>query len=133
MLDYAKRGASAAAAEARQVLAKPSRCAKARWKPSNITAIKAWASLSYRPEAATPAPRIFPVAVRDTGAALSIASYTARMIVRPARAGMLARDCPDLDLYHPWDLPVDDAIALARVEQSALDADNASATRKARR
>jgi len=37
---------------------------------------------------------------------------------------MLARDCPDLDLYHPWDLPVDDAIALAReCEQSALDAD----------
>ena len=37
---------------------------------------------------------------------------------------MLARDCPDLDLYHPWDLPVDEAIALAQeCEQAALDAD----------
>ena len=65
-------------------------------------------------------------AVRDTvDAALSIASYTAKDDCSGLPdAGMLARDCPDLDLYHPWDLPVDDAIALAReCEQSALDAD----------
>src|SRR4030067_2529439 len=65
-------------------------------------------------------------AVRDTvDAALSIASYTAKDDCSGAPdAGMLARDCPDLDLYQPWDLPVDDAIALAREgEQSALDAD----------
>jgi PmbA protein len=37
---------------------------------------------------------------------------------------MLARDCPDMDLYHPWDLPVDAAIALAQqCEQAALDTD----------
>jgi len=42
---------------------------------------------------------------------------------------MLARDSADqhrtdLDLYHPWDLPVDAAIELAReCEQSALDTD----------
>jgi len=65
-------------------------------------------------------------AVRDTvDAALSIARYTARDDCSGLPdADMLARDCPDLDLYHPWDLPVDAAIALAReCEQSALAAD----------
>jgi PmbA protein len=64
--------------------------------------------------------------VRDTvDAALSIARYTAK----DECAGlpdeeMLARDYPDMDLYHPWDLPVDAAIELAkRCEQAALDAD----------
>ena len=67
-----------------------------------------------------------PQAVRDTvDAALSIASYTAIDDCSGLpEADMLARDCPDLDLYHPWDLPVDDAIELAkRCEQAALDAD----------
>jgi PmbA protein len=67
-----------------------------------------------------------PQAVRDTvDAALSIARYTAKDDCSGLPdTDMLARDCPDLDLYHPWDLPVDDAIALAReCEQSALDAD----------
>jgi len=67
-----------------------------------------------------------PQAVRDTvDAALSIARYTAQDDCSGLPdADMLARDCPDLDLYHPWDLPVDDAIELAqRCEQAALDAD----------
>src|SRR3990172_7182308 len=67
-----------------------------------------------------------PQAVRDTvDAALAIARYTAQDDCSglPA-ADMLARDCADLDLYHPWDLQVDDAIELAqRCEQAALDAD----------
>lgn len=66
-----------------------------------------------------------PQAMRDTvDAALSIARYTARDDCSGLPdADMLARDCPDLDLYHPWDLPVDEAIALAgECEQSALDA-----------
>jgi PmbA protein len=65
-------------------------------------------------------------AVRDTvDAALSIARYTAKDDCSGLPdADMLARDCPDMDLYHPWDLPVDDAIVLAkRCEQAALDAD----------
>ncbi|MCR4303489.1 MAG: metalloprotease PmbA [Gallionella sp.] len=65
-------------------------------------------------------------AVRDTvDAALSIARYTATDDCSGLPdADMLARDCPDLDLYHPWDLPVDEAIALAQeCEQAALDAD----------
>jgi len=67
-----------------------------------------------------------PQAVRDTvDAALSIARYTAK----DDCAGLpeqdsLARDFPDLDLYHPWELPVEEAIALAQAcEQSALSAD----------
>ncbi|HSM98949.1 MAG TPA: metalloprotease PmbA, partial [Gallionella sp.] len=67
-----------------------------------------------------------PQAVRDTvDAALSIARYTAKDDCSGLPdADMLARDCPDMDLYHPWDLPVDDAIALAKqCEQAALDAD----------
>ena len=67
-----------------------------------------------------------PQAVRDTvDAALSIARYTARDDCSGLPdEDMLARDCTDMDLYHPWDLPVDVAIELAkRCEQAALDAD----------
>jgi PmbA protein len=67
-----------------------------------------------------------PQAVRDTvDAALSIARYTAKDDCSGLPdADMLARDFPDMDLYHPWDLPVDAAIALAQqCEQAALDAD----------
>lgn len=67
-----------------------------------------------------------PRAVRDTvDAALSIARYTAK----DDCSGLpdeenLATDFPDLDLYHPWDLQVEDAIILARAcEDSALGAD----------
>jgi PmbA protein len=67
-----------------------------------------------------------PQAVRDTvDAALSIAHYTARDDCSGLPdADMLARDCPDMDLYHPWVLPVDAAIELAKqCEQAALDTD----------
>ncbi len=67
-----------------------------------------------------------PRAMRDTvDAALSIASYTAKDDCSGLPdADMLARDCPDMDLYHPWDLHVDDAITLAQqCEQAALDTD----------
>ena len=67
-----------------------------------------------------------PQAVRDTvDAALSIARYTAKDdCAGLPEADMLAREFPDLDLYHPWDLQVEEAITLAReCEQAALDAD----------
>ena len=57
--------------------------------------------------------------------ALTIARYTAE---DPA-AGLadpdrLAKTWPDLDLYHPWDLPVERAIAIARdAEAAALGVD----------
>ena len=64
-----------------------------------------------------------PKAVRATvEAALSIARFTAP---DPAAGlpeeGLLAKQPMDLDLYHPWQLPVEEAIALARkCEQAAF-------------
>jgi len=67
-----------------------------------------------------------PQAMRDTvDAALAIARHTAS----DDCAGLpdqdrLATSFPDLDLYHPWHLDVEQAIALAReCEQAALDRD----------
>jgi PmbA protein len=60
-------------------------------------------------------------AMRDTvDAALSIARFTASDdCAGLADADLLARDPPDLDLWHPWDLPVERAIALAKTCESA--------------
>ena len=60
-------------------------------------------------------------AVRATvDKALAIARYTAEDpcagLADPAR---LARTIPDLDLYHPWALTVEDAIDLGRVTEAA--------------
>lgn len=67
-----------------------------------------------------------PKAVRDTvDAALSIARYTASddCAGLPEKT-MLATEFPDLDLYHPWALNVEQAIELAReCEQAAFDRD----------
>ena len=65
-------------------------------------------------------------AIRDTvDAALSIARYTAIDDCSGLPdEGALATEFPDLDLYHPWEISVEDAIAKARdCEQAALDAD----------
>lgn len=67
-----------------------------------------------------------PQAIRDTvNAALSIARHTADdACAGLADAVLLAETFPDLDLYHPWDLPVENAIALARsCEQAAFAVD----------
>ncbi len=65
-------------------------------------------------------------AIRDTvDAALSIARYTAidDCSGLPDKDA-LATDFPDLDLYHPWEISVEEAIDKARAcEQAALDAD----------
>ncbi len=62
-----------------------------------------------------------PQAVRATAdAALSIAKFTASdEFAGLADEKLLARDIPDLDLYHPWDLPVERAIEVARACESA--------------
>src|SRR5207237_1810166 len=62
-----------------------------------------------------------PDAIKDTVTkALTIARYTAddpcAGLADPAR---LARAWGDLDVYHPWDLGVDEAIALGRECESA--------------
>lgn len=58
-------------------------------------------------------------------AACTIARYTSEDEYQGlADAGLMARDIPDLDLYHPWALDADAAIELAReCEGAALDAD----------
>ncbi|MDR3212974.1 MAG: metalloprotease PmbA [Azoarcus sp.] len=58
-------------------------------------------------------------------AALSIARFTAPdPCAGLADKTLMARDCPDLDLFHPWDMPVADAIALARrCEEAAFAVD----------
>ncbi|MBI5751846.1 MAG: metalloprotease PmbA [Hydrogenophilales bacterium] len=65
-------------------------------------------------------------AIRDTVAkALTIAKYTAEdEFAGLPEADRLARDIPDLDLYYPWDLPVEQAIELAQAcEAAALAVD----------
>lgn len=58
-------------------------------------------------------------------AALNIARYTAEDdCAGLADPDLLAREMPDLDLYHPWIAPVEDSIALARAcEQAAFVTD----------
>jgi PmbA protein len=65
-------------------------------------------------------------ALRDTvQAAFSIAGFTAADdCAGLADPDLLARDVADLDLYHPWDLPVEQAIEQARAcEAAALAVD----------
>ncbi|OMG52889.1 metalloprotease PmbA [Azonexus hydrophilus] len=64
-------------------------------------------------------------ALRETvEAALNIARFTAEDdCAGLADAALMARDCPDLDLYHPWALTVEESIEIARrCEQAAFDA-----------
>jgi PmbA protein len=62
-----------------------------------------------------------PAAVRDMVAkAVSIARHTARdEYAGLADAADMARDIPDLDLYHPWDITPEQAIELARECEAA--------------
>jgi PmbA protein len=67
-----------------------------------------------------------PQALIDTvQAACSIARHTAQdPFCGLADQAMLARDILDLDLYHPWDISVEDAIELARTcETAAMSCD----------
>lgn len=66
-----------------------------------------------------------PQALRETvEAALNIARFTAEDdCAGLAEAALMAKDCPDLDLFHPWALAVEDAIETARrCEQAAFAA-----------
>ncbi len=61
---------------------------------------------------------------RTVEKALAIARFTAEDdCAGLADAALMAKDCPDLDLYHPWALSVEEAIETARrCEQAAFDA-----------
>ncbi|MDP3540667.1 MAG: metalloprotease PmbA [Azonexus sp.] len=64
-------------------------------------------------------------ALRETvEAALNIARFTAEDdCAGLAEVALMAKNCPDLDLFHPWALTVEDAIETARrCEQAAFDA-----------
>jgi len=64
-------------------------------------------------------------ALRETvEAAINIARFTAEDdCAGLADAALMAKDCPDLDLFHPWALSVEEAIETARrCEQAAFDA-----------
>ena len=62
-----------------------------------------------------------PRALTDTvAAAVSIARFTASDdCAGLAEPELLARDIRDLDLFHPWDLPVEEAIERARACEAA--------------
>jgi PmbA protein len=68
-----------------------------------------------------------PQAVKETvEAACNFAKYTSEDPCSGlADADMMATELPDLDLYHPWDLPVDEAIEQAtRCESAAREEDS---------
>jgi PmbA protein len=129
MLDYAKqRGASAASAEVSVGFGQGVTVRQGEVETIEYNRDKGLGITVYlgqqRGNASTS--DFSPQAVRDTvDAALSIARYTAKDDCSGLPdADMLARDCPDMELYHPWDLPVDAAIELAQqCEQAALDTD----------
>jgi PmbA protein len=129
MLDYAKqRGASTAAADVSEGFGQSVTVRRGEVETIEYNRDKGLSVTVYlgqqRGNASTS--DFSPQAVRDTvDAALSIASYTARDDCSGLPdADMLAHNIPDMDLYHPWDLPVDAAIELAQqCEQAALDAD----------
>ena len=67
-----------------------------------------------------------PQALKDTvEAACNIAKYTAKdPFCGLADANLMATNLPDLDLYHPWQLSVDEALEIAKTcEAAALDVD----------
>ncbi len=67
-----------------------------------------------------------PQALKDTvAAACNIAKYTAKDdFCGLADAGLMASNVHDLDLHHPWDLSVDEAVLIAKqCEEAALAVD----------
>ena len=68
-----------------------------------------------------------PQALKDTvAAACNIAKYTAKdEFCGLADANLMASEMPDLDLHHPWELSVDEAIEIAKeCETAALNVDS---------
>lgn len=68
-----------------------------------------------------------PQALKDTvAAACNIAKYTAKdEFCGLADAALMATETPDLDLHHPWNISVDEAIAIAKeCEAAALRVDD---------
>ncbi len=67
-----------------------------------------------------------PQALKDTvAAACNIAKYTAiDAFCGLADAALMAKNCPDLDLHHPWSISIDEAINIAKeIESAAMAVD----------
>lgn len=67
-----------------------------------------------------------PLAINDTvAAACNIAKYTAKdVFCGLADANLMAKEVLDLDLHHPWNISVDEAIVIAKeCESAALGVD----------
>jgi PmbA protein len=67
-----------------------------------------------------------PQALKDSvGAACNIAKYTAKdEFCGLADASLMATDIPDLNLYHPWNVSVEEAVEIAKAcETVALEVD----------
>lgn len=67
-----------------------------------------------------------PQALKDTvAAACNIAKYTAKdEYCGLADAALMAKNYPELDLHHPWQISVDEAVAIAKeIEAAALAVD----------
>ncbi len=126
LLDYAKRqGASAASAEVSEGFGQAVTVRQGEVETIEYNRDKGLGITVYigqkRGNASTS--DFSPQAVRDAvNAALSIARYTAIDDCSGLpEEGSLATDFPELDLYHPWNLQVEEAIALAQeCEQTAL-------------
>lgn len=72
-----------------------------------------------------------PTALKDSvEAACNIAKYTAKdEFCGLADADLMATEIPDLDLYHPWNVSVDEAVEIAKAcEAAALDVDKVRIT-----
>jgi PmbA protein len=129
MLDYAKRqGATAASAEVSEGVGQAVTVRQGEVETIEYNRDKGLGITVYlgqqRGNASTS--DFSPQAVRDTvDAALSIARYTAKDDCSGLpEEDSLAREFSGLDLYHPWDLSVEEAITLAlECEQAALDSD----------
>jgi PmbA protein len=124
LLDYAvKRGASAAEAEASEGTGQTVTVRQGSVETIEYNRDKGIGVTVYigkqRGHASTT--DFSPQAIRDTvDAALSIARFTAADDAAGlAEPDMLARDIPDLDLWHPWALPVERAIELAKACEEA--------------
>jgi len=124
VLDYAvKRGASAAETEASEGTGQTVTVRKGEVETIEYNRDKGIGVTVYigqqRGHASTT--DFSPQAIHDTvDAALSIARFTAADdCAGLADADRLAHDIPDLDLWHPWGLPVERAIELATACEEA--------------
>ncbi len=120
--------------------ARASPCARAKSRPSPTTATRASASpcSSGKRRGNASTADFSDESIRATvDKALAIARYTAEDDCgRPRRSRRASRkDWPDLDLYHPWDLPVErgDRARAARPKPRRCASTRASPTAKARR